>query len=121
MIRIVIGVALVIWAIVVWLNNYDFWDGFVFPTAASSGGVYLILSGREKLIGESGGSQTPSSNPDPSETPPRSSTAASTPLPPPPQPGSSTTTSGESVAQKIVIGIATSVFSALIIKLLGGS
>jgi len=121
MIRIVIGVTLVIWAIVVWLNNYDFWDGFVFPTAASSGGVYLILSGREKLISESGNSRIPGSNPDPSETPPRSSTAASSPLPPPPRPGSSSTTSGESMAQKIAIGVASSVFSALIIKLLGGS
>jgi hypothetical protein len=53
MARIVVGIGLAIWSIVVLLSNYDFWDGFVFPVACGSAGVYLIISGRDKMIRES--------------------------------------------------------------------
>jgi hypothetical protein len=102
MTRIIIGVVLVIWAIFVWLNNYDFWDGYVFPTVASSAGVYLILSGREKLVGENRNSPL-QGGPDPSAASPGSEDAVPSPLPTPSQPGSSGTTSGEGPAQKIVM------------------
>jgi hypothetical protein len=53
MARIMFGTVLVVWAIVVFLSNDDFLDGFLFPVVTMSVGVNLILAGREGMLGHS--------------------------------------------------------------------